>query len=46
MQEAFVPWYRRQGVMVGAAVSLLFLVFLLNLILTDSLRAGLRAVAG
>ena len=46
MQEAFVPWYRRQGVMVGVAVSLLFLVFLMNLILTDSLRAGLRAVVG
>ncbi len=43
MQEAFVPWYQRQGVRVGVAVGLLFLVFLMNLILTDPLRAGLRA---
>jgi len=46
LQAAFVPWYRRQGVMIGVAVSLLFLVFVMNLVLTDSLRAGLRAVAG
>jgi hypothetical protein len=32
--------------MVGFAMSLLFLVFLMNLILTDTLRAGLRAVVG
>ena len=46
VQEGFVPWYRRQGVMVGAAVSLLVAVFLLNLILTSTLRAALRAVTG
>ena len=46
VQEAFVPWYRRQGVMVGAAVSLLLAVFLSNLILTTPLRAALRAVTG
>ena len=46
VQETFVPWYRRQGVMVGGAVSLLVVVFLLNLILTTPLRAAIRAVTG
>jgi polysaccharide chain length determinant protein (PEP-CTERM system associated) len=46
VQEAFVPWYRRQGVMVGVAVSLLLAVFLSNLLLTTPLRAALRAVTG
>jgi polysaccharide chain length determinant protein (PEP-CTERM system associated) len=46
IQEDLVPWYRRQGVMVGAAVSLLVVVFLLNLALTAPLRAALRAVTG
>jgi polysaccharide chain length determinant protein (PEP-CTERM system associated) len=46
VQEGLVPWYRRQGVMVGAAVSLLVAVFLLNLALTAPLRAALRAVTG
>ena len=46
VQETLVPWYRRQGVMVGAAVSLLLVVFLLNLILTSTLRSALRAVTG
>jgi polysaccharide chain length determinant protein (PEP-CTERM system associated) len=46
VQEGFVPWYRRQGVMVGAAVSLLVAVFLSNLLLTTPLRAALRAVTG
>jgi polysaccharide chain length determinant protein (PEP-CTERM system associated) len=44
--QALVPWYRRQGVMVGAAVSLLVAVFLLNLVLNTPLRAALRAVTG
>jgi polysaccharide chain length determinant protein (PEP-CTERM system associated) len=46
VQEGFVPWYRRQGVMIGAAVSLLVAVFLSNLLLTTPLRAALRAVTG
>ena len=46
VQQAFVPWYRKQAVMVGAAVSLLVVVFLLNLVLTTPLRAALRAVTG
>jgi polysaccharide chain length determinant protein (PEP-CTERM system associated) len=46
VQEGFVPWYRRQGVMVGGAVSLLVVVFLLNLIMTTPLRAAIRAVTG
>jgi polysaccharide chain length determinant protein (PEP-CTERM system associated) len=44
--QALVPWYRRQGVMVGAAVSLLVAVFVLNLVLTTPLRVALRALTG
>jgi polysaccharide chain length determinant protein (PEP-CTERM system associated) len=43
---AAVPWYRRQSIMVSGAFGLLIAVFLLNLVLTDSLRAVLRAVTG
>jgi polysaccharide chain length determinant protein (PEP-CTERM system associated) len=46
MHEGFVPWYRRQGVIVTAAVSMLFFVFVLNLVLSSPLRAALRAVTG
>src|SRR5690606_11235938 len=43
VQEALLPWYRRQAVLVGAAVSLLLVVFLLNLVLSEPLRAAVRA---
>ena len=46
VQEALLPWYRRQAVLVGAAVSLLLVVFLLNLVLSEPLRAAVRAVTG
>jgi len=46
VQEAVLPWYRRQAVLVGAAVSLLLVVFLLNLVLSEPLRAAVRAVTG
>lgn len=46
VQTVFVPWYRRQGLLVGAAVSMLLVVFLLNLVMTGPLRAALRAVVG
>lgn len=42
IKEAAVPWYRRQGVLVGAAVSLLLVAFMLNLTFTEPLRALLR----
>ena len=45
-QSSLVPWYRRQAVLVGAAVSLLLVVFVLNLVLSEPLRAVLRAVVG
>lgn len=41
-----LPWYRRQAVLVGGAVGLLLLVFFLNLVLTEQLRASLRTFAG
>jgi hypothetical protein len=44
VQAAMVPWYRRQGVMVVGAVSLLVVVFILNVVLSTPLRAALRAV--
>jgi polysaccharide chain length determinant protein (PEP-CTERM system associated) len=46
VQDRLVPWYRRQGVMVAAATSLLVVVFLLNMMLTSPLRAVLRSVTG
>ncbi len=46
VRESFVPWYRRQMVMVGGAVSLLVAVYLLNVLMTDPIRATLRAVVG
>jgi polysaccharide chain length determinant protein (PEP-CTERM system associated) len=46
VQTALVPWYRREGVLVVAAVSLLLVVFLLNLVLTGTLRAALRTIVG
>lgn len=46
VQQGLVPWYRRQGALVGAAVSLLLVVYLLNLVLSEQLRATLRAVLG
>jgi polysaccharide chain length determinant protein (PEP-CTERM system associated) len=46
VREAVVPWYRRQPAMVSGAVGLLLMVFLLNLVLTESIRATIRAVTG
>lgn len=44
VQTAFVPWYRRQGVLIGGSLGLLLMVFILNLVLTDPLRALLRKI--
>jgi polysaccharide chain length determinant protein (PEP-CTERM system associated) len=46
VHSVFTPWYRRQPVMVGGAVALLLAVFLVNVVLTDPIRATLRAVTG
>jgi polysaccharide chain length determinant protein (PEP-CTERM system associated) len=46
VQDGLVPWYRRQGVMVVAAASLLVVVFLLNMMFTSPLRSLLRSVTG
>jgi hypothetical protein len=46
VREVVVPWYRRQPAMVGGAVGLLLMVFVLNLVLTESIRATIRAVTG
>jgi polysaccharide chain length determinant protein (PEP-CTERM system associated) len=46
VREAFLPWYRRQPVMVGGAVGLLVAVYILNVALNEPIRATLRAVMG
>jgi len=46
VQGRLMPWYRRQGAMVGAAAGLLLFAFLVNLRLTAPLRAALRSVIG
>src|SRR5688572_10507524 len=42
----FVPWYRRQSALLGGALLALLLVFLLNLLLQDSVRAAVRGIVG
>jgi polysaccharide chain length determinant protein (PEP-CTERM system associated) len=42
----FVPWYRRQSALLGGALLALFAVFLLNLMLQDSVRAAGRGIVG
>jgi len=44
--QGFVPWYRRQSALVGGALAALFVVFLLNLMLQDNVRATLRNLMG
>jgi hypothetical protein len=41
-----VPWHRRQSVLVGGAMSLLLMVYLLNLLLSDTMRSVIRNVVG
>jgi polysaccharide chain length determinant protein (PEP-CTERM system associated) len=42
----FVPWYRRQSALLGGALLALLAVFLLNLLLQDSVRAAVRGIVG
>jgi len=42
----FVPWYRRQSALLGGALLALVAVFLLNLLLQDSVRAAVRGIVG
>jgi polysaccharide chain length determinant protein (PEP-CTERM system associated) len=44
--EGFVPWYRRQTALVGGALAALLVVFLLNLLLQDNVRATMRNFMG
>ena len=46
IRETFIPWYRRQGVMVAGAFGLLVVAYLLNIIMTDHLRTALRYLVG
>jgi capsular polysaccharide biosynthesis protein len=41
-----VPWYRREEVQLAGALSLLFVVYALNLILQEPLRDAISAIAG
>lgn len=44
--SAFVPWYRRQSALVFGALGALLVVFLLNLLLQNNVRAVLRNLVG
>jgi len=44
VQEALVPWYRQQAVKVGGALGLLVVVYVLNVVLSDPLRAAVRGM--
>jgi polysaccharide chain length determinant protein (PEP-CTERM system associated) len=46
IRHGFVPWYRQQSVLVGCAVGVLLVVYLLNIVLSEPLRAALRGVTG
>jgi hypothetical protein len=44
IRDEFIPWYRRQLVLVAGATALLLVVYGLNILLTEPLRAVLRQV--
>jgi len=44
--DGFIPWDRRQSALVGGALLALLIVFLLNLMLQDNVRATLRNLMG
>lgn len=46
IRAGLTPWYRTQTAMVSLAVSLLLIVYGLNLALTEPLRAALRSIHG
>jgi polysaccharide chain length determinant protein (PEP-CTERM system associated) len=46
LKRDLVPWYRTQSALVGAAVGLLIMAYLLNVALTEPLRAALRMAQG
>lgn len=46
VRAGLVPWYRQQSVLVGGAASLLLMVYVLNMVLSDKLRAAVRVLLG
>jgi polysaccharide chain length determinant protein (PEP-CTERM system associated) len=44
IREEFTPWYRRQWTLVAGATALLLVVYGLNILLAEPLRAALRQV--
>jgi hypothetical protein len=46
INENFVPWHRQQSVLVGGALGLLLMVYLLNVVLSEPLRAAVRGMTG
>lgn len=44
IREEFMPWYRRQLLLVAGATALLLVVYGLNILLTEPMRAALRQV--
>lgn len=46
LRSSVDPWYRRQSVLVGSAISLLVVVFMVNQFLSEPLRDVVRRVVG
>jgi polysaccharide chain length determinant protein (PEP-CTERM system associated) len=46
MSRVAVPWYRSQSALVGGALGLLVLAWLVNLLLSDALQSAARSVIG
>lgn len=44
--EGSVPWYRRQSILAGGALGLLLAVFVLNVLMSEPLRAVFRKISG
>ena len=40
IQQTLIPWHRQQSVLVGGAVGLLLVIYLLNIVLSEPLRAA------
>lgn len=46
IQQTLIPWHRQQSVLVGGALGLLLVIYVLNIVLSDPLRAAVRGMMG
>jgi polysaccharide chain length determinant protein (PEP-CTERM system associated) len=46
ISEVAMPWYRRQGAMIVGAAGLLLMAYVVNIVLTEPIRALIRGITG